>query len=83
MGKTKLTVLGEFTKEQLARLVRLIFEMQKEINPKGAKEEDIEWFMLHISNDVYTDAEVRKIIRENFKDAKITDLDEPRGFMGG
>ena len=83
MGKTKVTVWGEFTKEQLARLVRLIFEMQKEINPKGTKEEDIEWFMLHISNDIFSDAEVRKIIRKNFKDAKITELDKPRGFTGG
>lgn len=83
MGKTTLTVWGEFTKEQLARLVRLIFEMQKEINPKGTKEEDIQWFLLHISNDIYSDKEVRNIIKENFKDAKITDLDEPRGFTGG
>lgn len=74
--ETKICIVGEFTKEQLAELIRKLAEIQKKINPKNKIEKQ---FLIWISNDAYSDDEVRKLIRKNFKDFKVTDLVEESG----
>jgi len=72
MIPTRIIVIGEFAKEQLAELVRLLWKMQKEINPKRKIEK---MFLIEISNNAYTDAEIREIIKENFKDTDVEIVD--------
>jgi hypothetical protein len=74
--KTKIYVIGDFTKEQLSRLIKEIWKIQKEVNPKNKKDK---MFLIWVSNDVFTDAEIREMIKNNFKDIKVLDLVEMSG----
>lgn len=64
--------IGEFTKEQLGKLVKKFWEIQKEANPENDENKK---FLIWVSNDVFTDEEVRTIIKENFKDGKVEVMD--------
>jgi hypothetical protein len=71
--KTKIYIIGEFTKKQLSKFMRELWKIQKEVNPKSKKDK---MFLVWISNDVFTDAEVREVIKDNFKDISVLDLVE-------
>jgi len=72
MEQTQIHIIGEFTKEQIAKIVRHLWDIQKKLDPKGNKDKK---FLIWISNNVFPDSVVRQIIKDNFKDGgKVTDL---------
>ena len=80
MKDTTITIKGLFKKNELIDLLKKVFEIQR----RGHPEKDVtKFFFIHISNDEYSDAEVRKLIRDNVKDYKVTDLEERRKRIAG
>lgn len=76
---TQIIIVGEFSKEQLAQLVRELWKIQKQNNPREKLEK---MFVVSISNNVYSDAEVREIITENFRDIKDVEVVDVVEKMG-
>lgn len=75
---TVISVSGFFSKEQIAKILKFLFKIQKKVNPKNEKNKV---FLIWVSNNMYSDDEVRKTIRDNFKDTRIIEPDK-RGIGG-
>lgn len=80
MKDTIISIRGLFTKKQIAKILRFLWKIQKKVNPKFVKEK---YFIIWVSNDEYSDEEVRKLVRENFKDIKVIDLVEKSKAVAG
>jgi len=70
---TIISVSGFFAKKDIAEIMKFLMKIQKKVNPKN---EDDKIFFIWVSNHMYSDEEVRKLIRENFKDKKIIEVDK-------
>ena len=80
MKETTISLKGLLSKEDIAKIVKLFWRIQKKINPK---KEESKLFIIYISNDEYSDEEVRQLIKENFKDTKVNIVDiRTKGFAG-
>jgi DNA-binding transcriptional regulator LsrR (DeoR family) len=73
MRVTTITIKGEMTKECIADIVHYALKVQKKYMKKGDKG----IIMVHVSNNVYSDAEVQQVLRKKFGDNNVTTIGEP------
>jgi len=73
MQATTIIIKGKMTKECIADIVHYALKVQKKYMKKGEKG----IIAMHVSNNVYSDAEVQKVLREKFGDKNVTTIGEP------
>lgn len=79
MKETTISTRGLLSKEDIAEIVRFLWKIQKRTNPERDK---TKYFLIWISNDEYSDEEVRQLIKDNFKDIKVKGLTEENRIGG-
>lgn len=71
MESTTITIQGDMNKEFIVKLVKKVLELQATRNKKTGQNDMI---FIHVSNNIYTDSEIRELISKNVKNREVIDL---------